>query len=202
MSPAQASRPLHTSGSARLEPPLNPPSSPATVTVPTGSLFEDGDDGDDDDGSSTPSLIPPAPAEDEAVGLTQEAQEAEAALRAEGQRMLREMRSIFAWCIRVEDSPDGAEVATAAPNETPLTDAEVRQIVRFAVGADMARTQGGLELALGQADPEEVKELLEQLIQITDDGVISFKQLLEPVCHPSLPQPPLPGRHSFCALPA
>lgn len=114
-------------------------------------------------------------------------QEAEAALRAEGQRMLREIRSIFTWCLRVEEAPEGAEVAAPGPDDAAaLSDAAVRRVLRFAVGAEMAKTQGGLELALGQADADEVKQLLEQLIQITDDGVISFKQLLEPVRQPLL----------------
>lgn len=142
--------------------------------MPTGSLFEDSDD--EGDGG----LIPPPPPEDSAVGMSEAAQAAEASLRAEGRRVLREVRSIFTWCLRVEGTADGEEAGTLA-DETALSDEQVRRILRFAVGSEMTKTQGEVELALGRADGGDVKELLEQLIQITDDGVVTFAQLLEPV---------------------
>lgn len=162
------------------EPPLHPPSSSGsqTVTVPTGSLFTD--DNDDDDGSPD-GLIPPPPEEDEAVGMSEAVQAAEAALRAEGRRVLREVRAIFTECLRMESAPGGEPAEAGAAGEKPLSDEEVRRVLRFVLGTEMTKTQGDLELALGRADGGEVKELLEQLIQITDDGVVTFKELLGPV---------------------
>eukprot|EP00892_Ulva_mutabilis_P008234 jgi/Ulvmu1/5783/UM025_0037.1 len=169
---------LHTSPCPAAEPPLQPPSSSPTqtVTVATGSLFADGND--DDDGSPE-GLIPPPPVEDDAAGISEAQQQAEAVLRAAGNRMLREVRAIFTWCLRIESTPEGQPVE-AAPGEPPLGDEEVRRVLRFALGTELTKTQGDLELALGRADGEEVRGLLEQLIQITDDGVVTFKQLLQP----------------------